>query len=366
MAPEIPQTCRAVVIDAPGAPWTLKSIPTPQAQQGEVLIKVLACGVCHSDSFLQQGAFGDGASFPRIPGHEIIGNIVALGPGETRWKVGQKVGGGWHGAHDGTCKGCNKGLYQMCESRLVNGVSRDGGYAEYCTLRSEAVIRLPDDADPAAYAPILCAGVAVFNGIRQMNPTSGSVVAVQGIGGLGHLAIQYARRMGFRTVALSTSSNKKEFAEQLGATDFVDTSKEDAATALQRMGGASLIVVTAPNASVMSGLVGGLGILGKLLILARECSSLMSCYMNDFRGAGADEVIAVGDVPINTGVLLGIGGSVHVWPAGHALDTEEAIEFAQRQGVKCLVEKFPLERTAEAVKRVTDNSVRFRGVIVME
>jgi D-arabinose 1-dehydrogenase-like Zn-dependent alcohol dehydrogenase len=193
------------------------------------------------------------------------------------------VGGAWHGAHDGTCKSCNRGLFQMCEKELVNGVTRDGGYAEYCTLKTEAAVRIPMDADPAEYAPLLCAGVTVFNGIRKMNIVQGDVVAIQGLGGLGHLAVQYARKLGYRTVALSTSADKKDFAFQLGANDYIDTSKENAAEALQKMGGASLIVVTAPNPEVMGPLVNGLGPMGKLLILARKLYSSVSFDQpNDF------------------------------------------------------------------------------------
>ncbi|CAN9275248.1 unnamed protein product [Alternaria sp. RS040] len=183
----------------------------------------------------------------------MIGSVVAIGSGEKKWRVGDKVGGPWH----------------VCENEDVNGVLRDGGFAEYCVLRTEAVVRIPQHADPAEYASLLCAGVTVFNGIRKMNVNPGDLVAIQGLGGLGHLAVQYARKLGFRTVAISTSSKKKDIATQLGATDYIDTSAMDAAETLQKMGGASLIVVTAPNPQVMGPLVAGLGPLGKLLILAR-------------------------------------------------------------------------------------------------
>ncbi|KAI4660050.1 uncharacterized protein J4E79_005852 [Alternaria viburni] len=337
----IPSSCRAVVIEKKGAPWTIKDVPVSAPKSGEVLIKVLACGICHSDSFMQQGHLGD--VYPRVPGHEVIGKVIAVGDGEKKWKVGDRVGGGWHGSHDGSCKSCNKGMFQMCENELVNGVSRDGGYAEYCTLRSEAAVRVPADANPAEYAPLLCAGVTVFNGIRKMNIQQGDTVAVQGLGGLGHLALQYARKMGYRTVAVSSSDNKKDFAHQLGANDYIDTSKENAAEALQKMGGASLIVVTAPNPQIIGPLVDGLGPLGKLLVLA-----------------------PVGDIPVNTVSLIMKGKSVHGWPSGHALDSEEAIDFAEKQGVKCMVEKFPFDKVEDAVKHMESGKVRFRSVIVME
>jgi len=342
MSSDIPSSCRAVVLDKVGAPWTIKEVPVSKPESGEVLIKVLACGVCHSDSFLHQGHLGDKV-FPRVPGHEVIGTVIAIGDGEKKWKVGDRVGGGWHGGHDGLCKACNRGLFQMCENELINGVSRDGGYAEYCTLRSEAAVRIPADANAAEYAPLLCAGVTVFNGIRNMHIQQGDTVAIQGLGGLGHLALQYARKMGYRTVALSSSADKKDFAFQLGATDYIDTSKESAAEGLQKMGGASLIVVTAPNAEIIGPLVNGLGPLGKLLVLA-----------------------PVGEVPINTVSLVMGGRSVHGWPSGHGLDSEEAIDFAEKQGVKCMVEKFAFDQVEDAVQHMQSGKVRFRSVIVME
>lgn len=343
MSQTLPKTRRAVVIERKGAPWTIKELPIEEPKSGEVLIKVFACGVCHSDSFMQQGAFGEEGIYPRIPGHEIIGTVVAVGDGEKKWQIGDRVGGAWHGGHDGTCKACNRGLYQICQNEAVNGVSRDGGYAEYCTLRSEAVVKVPKDADPAEYAPLLCAGVTVFNGIRKMDIIQGDIVAVQGLGGLGHLAIQYARKMGYRTVAISTSSDKKDFAFELGANDYIDTSKEDASEALQKLGGAALVVVTAPNPKIMGPLVNGCAPMGKVLILA-----------------------PVGEIPVNTVPLIVKGISVHGWPAGHALDCEEAIDFAEHQGVKCLIQKFPFEKTEEAVKHMMSGKVRFRSVIVME
>ncbi|KAF2276805.1 alcohol dehydrogenase [Westerdykella ornata] len=343
MATSIPEKCRAVVIEGPNAPWAIKEVPVPQPAPNEVLVKVLACGVCHSDVVLQKGLFGPLASFPRIPGHEVIGKVVKVGDRVEGFEIGDKVGGPWHGGHDGRCKACNRGLFQMCENGLVNGVSRNGGYAEYCTLRAEATVRIPPEADAAEYAPLLCAGVTVFNSMRNMKITPGDVCAVQGLGGLGHLALQYARKMGFKTVALSSSDAKREFAFQLGANEYIDTSKEDAAEALQKMGGASLVVVTAPNPKLMSPLVKACGPLGKLLLLA-----------------------PVGEVPVDTVAMTGKGISVHGWPSGHALDSEEAISFAQNQGVKCMVEKFPLDKVEEAVQRMNDNKVRFRSVLVME
>lgn len=273
----------------------------------------------------------------------MIGDVVAVGPGEKRWKVGDRVGGGWHGGHDGTCKQCNRGLFQMCDNAAVNGVFKDGGYAEYCNLRSESVVSIPTDIDPAAASPLLCAGVTLFNSVRHMGIKQGDTVAVQGLGGLGHLGVQYVRKMGFRTVAISSSDKKRDFAMKLGATDYIDTSKEDAGEALQKMGGAALIIVTAPNPKQVPSLLNGIGAEGNLCILA-----------------------PVGEIPINTLPLILKGIKVRGWPSGHALDSEEAIRFAQHQDVNCMVEKFPLEKANEALEHMESGKVRFRCVLVMQ
>jgi len=270
MSQNIPKTCKAVVLEKAGAPFAIKEIPVSLPEEGQILIKVHACGVCHSDSALQAGHFGAMGTFPRIPGHEVIGTVVAVGQHVKKWQIGDRVGGPWHGGHDGVCKACNRGLFQMCDNEVINGVNRDGGYAEYCTLRSEAAVSIPKDVDPADFAPLLCAGVTVFNGIRKMNIVQGDIVAVQGLGGLGHLAIQYARKMGYRTVALSTSDDKRDFAHKLGANEYINTSKQNVAEELQKLGGAGLVVVTAPNPKVMTPLVAGCAPEGKVLILARK------------------------------------------------------------------------------------------------
>lgn len=231
----------------------------------------------------------------------------------------------------------------MCESKTINGVMREGGYGEYATLRTEAAVRIPKDMDPAEVAPLLCAGVTVFNGMRQLNVSPGEVVAVQGLGGLGHLAIQYARKMGYRTVALSRGSAKKDFAMKLGATDFIDTQAQDVGEALQALGGAAMVVVTAPNPEVITPLLGGLGVRGKLLIHT-----------------------AIGPVPVDTVQMVLKALSVHGWPSGHALDSEEAIEFARVHDVKCMIEKFPLDKANEAMEHMLSGKVRFRAVLTMD
>lgn len=229
----------------------------------------------------------------------------------------------------------------MCVNETINGVKRDGGYGEYAYLRSEAAVPIPTDVDAAEIAPLLCAGVTVFNSFRNMKITAGDLVAVQGLGGLGHLALQYVRKMGYRTVAISSSSEKKDFASQLGATDYIDSSKGDIGEQLQKLGGASCILLTAPNNKLIPSLLGGLGPLGKLVILA-----------------------ATAPVEINTASMIGKGLSIQAWPSGHALDSEEAIEFARVHGVKCMIEKFPLDKANDALEQMVSGKVRFRGVVI--
>ncbi|KAL8659835.1 MAG: hypothetical protein Q9202_006934 [Teloschistes flavicans] len=326
MAPSLPKTYKAAVFKKANEKLSIEQVDLKEPEEGQVLIK---SGVM-------------GSSFPVVPGHEMIGEVVAVGPGEKKWKVGDRVGGPWHGGHDGVCKACNRGLFQMCENETVNGVFRDGGYAEYCLLRSEATVSIPSDVDPAAFCPFLCAGVTVFNSMRHQRIPAGEIVAVQGLGGLGHLAVQYASKMGYRTVALSSSGSKEKFARDLGAHEYLDGSKEDHAEALQKLGGASLIVSTVPDATSLGKLVNGLGLLGKLLILAPS-----------------------GDVAVPTVPMLTKGLSVTSWPSGHAIDSEEAIAFARLHDIKCLVEKFPLDKANEAYEHMMSGKARFRAVITM-
>ncbi|GAC96090.1 hypothetical protein PHSY_003669 [Pseudozyma hubeiensis SY62] len=305
----LPKTYKAAIFEKQGQPLTLKDIELKHPEDGQILVKVEACGVCHSDKLVQDAAFGP---LPRIPGHEIVGKVVEVGPHVTKWKNGDRVGGAWHGGHDGTCRQCNQGLFQMCDNGQINGVTRDGG----------------------------C--VTVYNAIRKMNITAGEIVAIQGLGGLGHLAVQYASKMGYRTVALSRGTDKKDFATKLGATDYIDTSSQDPAEALQKLGGASLVVATAPNPEHISPLVGGCRAMGKLLILA-----------------------PVGDIPVNSIAMITKGISVHGWPSGHALDSEDTVAFSQRFDVKCMCETFPLAKANEAFEHMMANKARFRAVLTM-
>ncbi|KAI4252542.1 MAG: hypothetical protein LQ352_004236 [Teloschistes flavicans] len=336
----LPKTFKQAAFKQAGGPLVIEDATLSSPSKGEVLVKVEACGVCFSDMFAQNNIMGGG--FPIVPGHEIIGHVAGIGEGVSEWKVGDRIGGAWHGGHDGTCHACKRGMFQMCDNGLVNGETKGGGYAEYCKLRAEAAVRVPTYVDAAKYAPILCAGVAVFNSMRKMNIPPGATVGIQGLGGLGHLAIQYASRFGYRVIALSRDSKKEKLARQLGADEYIDASKGDTGEQLQKLGGASLIVATAPSGDAIKPLLKGLGILGKLLILSIP-----------------------GEIPVDTAVMLRYGLSVQSWPSGHAIDSEEAIAFTEIKDIDCMVEKFPLAKANDAFNAMIDGSVRFRAVITM-
>lgn len=341
MASNLPETYKAAVVETVGGPLVLKDLPMKQAGPGQILVKVLACGICGTDKFEQQGMLPHPS--PIVMGHEFVGDVVAVGSDVTRFAIGDRVGGAWHGGHDNVCRSCQRGAFQMCDNAVVNGVSFDGGYAEYAVLRVEAAVPLSRDADPAATAPFLCAGVTVFNGIRKMHVEQGNLVAVQGLGGLGHLAVQYARAMGYRVVAISSGAAKKEFAAKLGAHEYIDSSTKDPVEALTRMGGAALIVATAPNPAAIGKLAGGLQTQGKLLVLP-----------------------IVGPIEVDTAALVLKGVSVVGWPCGHALDSVETVEFAKRHNIDCLIERFPLTEAQEAFDHMASGKVRFRAVLTME
>jgi len=297
--------------------------------------------------------------YPIVPGHEIVGDVVAIPSTEKKWQVGQRVGSGWHGGHCHTCASCRVGDFTTCENEDINGASlgvyiilsgmeyifhvpgsaRHGGYAEYVTLRTEAVAAIPDGMDPAEVAPLLCAGVTMFNSLRHMSCLPPDIVAIQGIGGLGHLGIQYANAMGFRAVALSSSPAKEELSKALGAEVYVDGSKVNQAEALQKLGGAKLIMCTAPNAEVIRSLIPGLGVNGELLILALTT-----------------------DATINLSSLIAKRLSIRGWPGGVASDSEDCIKFAKVHGIKVMVQKFPLKQANEAYDH--RSSARFRAVII--
>src|ERR1700720_4578703 len=264
---------KAVQVSKPGGDFEIveRNIPVPARNQ--VRIKVEACGICHSDALVKEG-YWPGIQYPRVPGHEIAGRIDAVGADVTNWKPGQRVGVGWHGGHDFTCDACRRGDFINCQNEKITAISHDGGYQEYMVSPAEAVAAIPDELPAAEAAPLLCAGITVFNALRNSGATAGDLVAVQGIGGLGHLGIQYARQMGFRTVAIGRGKDKETLARKLGASDYVDTAAGAPAEALQKLGGARLILATAPDSKSISALVDGLAGNGKLLIVGAGFESL--------------------------------------------------------------------------------------------
>jgi alcohol dehydrogenase, propanol-preferring len=331
---------RAVQVSKAGAPFQVVERDVPEPGPGEVRIKVEACGMCHSDAFVRGGQF-PGLVLPRIPGHEIAGRVDAVGANVTAWKKGDRAGVGWYGGHCTECNACRKGQFINCANARTTGISFDGGYAEYAVVPHIAVARIPDQLDAVDAGPLLCAGITTYNALRNSGARPGDTVAVQGIGGLGHLAIQYAARMGFRTVAISSGGDKEELARKLGAHEYVDTAKVAAAEGLQKLGGADLVLATAPHSDAISSTVGGLKARGKLLIVAAPSEPLK----------------------ISAFALLS-GKTIAGWPSGVAVDSEEAMAFSALTSVRPRVEKFKLEQAEEAFTKVMANKVRFRAVLV--
>ncbi|GAA5905058.1 hypothetical protein JCM8208_007672 [Rhodotorula glutinis] len=332
-----PKTYKAAFIEKAGAPFDIQDVEYKKPQKGEIVVKVLASGVCHSDSIVVDQILPVGK---RVAGHEIIGDVFEVPESETRWKVGDRVGAGWHGGHCSACKRCVRGDFVTCESEDINGVKRDGGHAEFVTLRTEAVTSIPEDIEPAKAAPLLCAGVTVYNSIRNMDVHPGDVVAVQGLGGLGHLAVQFCNKMGFVTVVVSRGTSKKDLAFKLGAHHYIDSEAEDAAEALQKLGGAKVAACVAPSGKAMESLIGGLAVGGQLVILAV-----------------ADKL----EVPMMPMIQKRL--SVRGWPSGTAADSEDTVKFAQASGVECQIETYPLEKIQDAYDSMMNGTARFRAVI---
>jgi D-arabinose 1-dehydrogenase-like Zn-dependent alcohol dehydrogenase len=331
---------RAVQISKANGPFEVVEREIPSPGPGQVRIKVEACGICHSDAIVKYAAF-PGMQLPRIPGHEVAGKVDAVGEQVTMWKAGDNVGVGWHGGHCFQCTPCRKGFFINCEKAQVCGVSYDGGYAEYLVVPQEAVARMPDGLDPVEAAPLLCAGITTYNALRNSGARGGDTVAVLGIGGLGHLGLQYAAKMGFRTIAVSRGADKEALARTLGAHEYVDTAVTSAAEGLQKLGGADLVLATAPNAEAISSTIGGLKVRGKVLLIA----------------APSDPV----SVPVLP-MLLGMR-TLAGWPSGTAIDSEETLTFSALSGIRPRIERFKLEQADEAFNRVMENRVRFRAVL---
>lgn len=335
-------TMRAAVVSAPGEDFQIVEREIPEPGAGEVRIKVQACGVCHSDALIKEGSW-PGISYPRVPGHEVVGIIDEAGSGVSIWKLGQRVGVGWHGGHDNTCSECRRGDFGNCQKRRIPGISYDGGYQEYMIAPVEALTGVPGALGAAEAAPLLCAGITTYNALRHSGALPGDLVAVQGVGGLGHLGIQFASRFGYKVAAVGRGSENAELAKQLGANAYVDSNSEDPAEALRKMGGAKVIVATAPNSKAMSELVGGLGANGRLIVVGVEFAPI--------------EV---------TPVQLIIGGrSIHGWNTGTPADAEDTLCFSELSGVRPIIETYPLERAGEAYARMMSGKARFRVVLTM-
>ena len=332
---------RAVQVSKPGGAFELIERELPEPAPNQIRIQVEACGICHSDVLVKSGGY-PGLKLPRIPGHEIAGRVDTVGASVTQWKKGDRVGVGWHGGHCFVCNACRKGLFLNCERAQITGISYDGGYAEYVVGPHEAAARIPDKLEATDAAPLLCAGVTTYNSLRNSGARPGDTVAVQGIGGLGHLAIQYAAQMGFRTVAISRGADKRELAEQLGAHEYVDTAGGPAAEGLRRLGGADLVLATAPNSEAIAGTIDGLKPRGKLLIVAAPFEPLK----------------------ISALTLLS-GKTIAGWPSGSSIDSEETVAFSVLTGVRPRVEVFKLEQAEQAFAKMMENRVRFRAVLTV-
>jgi D-arabinose 1-dehydrogenase-like Zn-dependent alcohol dehydrogenase len=330
---------KAVQVTKANGPFELVERAVPEPGPGHIRIKVEACGICHSDAFVKSGAF-PGLALPRVPGHEVAGRVDSVGANVTSWKTGDRVGVGWHGGHCFQCNACRKGLFINCEKAQVTGISYDGGYAEYVVVPHAAAARIPEKLSATDAGPLLCAGITTYNSLRNSGARPGDTVGVQGIGGLGHLAIQYAARMGFRTVAISRGSDKEELARQLGAHEYIDTEKASAAEGLQKLGGADLVLATAPNSEAIASTVEGLKPRGKLLIVAAPFEPLQ----------------------LSAFAMLS-GKTVAGWPSGSAIDSEETMAFSALTGVRPRVEVFKLEQAEQAFTKVMANRVRFRAVL---
>ena len=331
---------KAVQISKPGGNFEVVERLIPEPGRGQVRIKVEACGLCYSDSLVKEGHF-PGIQYPRVPGHEIAGRIDAIGADVTLWKPGQRVGVGWHGGHCFQCDPCRRGDFILCQFGKVTAITFDGGYAEYMVAPAEAVAAIPDDLPADQGAPLLCAGITVFNSLRNSGARAGDLVAVQGIGGLGHLGIQYARQMGFRTVAIGRGKDKEPLARKLGAHEYVDTSAGAPAQALQKLGGARLILATAPDSKSISALVDGLAGNGKLWVVGADAEALTISPLQIISGRKA----------------------IQGWASGTAKDSEDTLKFSSLSGVRPMIERYPLEKAAEAYDQMISGRARFRVVL---
>jgi len=317
-----------------------RDIPSPGP--GQVRIKVQACGICHSDSLVKEGHW-PGLQYPRVPGHEVVGVVDALGAGVTQWKPGQRVGVGWHGGHCGMCDNCRNGDFFGCTVNLqITGISFDGGYADYMVAPQVAVALVPEDLSPIDAAPLMCAGITTYNALRNSGARAGDVVGVLGLGGLGHLGVQYAVKMGFKTVAIARGKDKEPLAKKLGAWRYIDSQTQDPAAELQKLGGAKVVIATVTNGDAMAAVQGGLGVNGTLMVIGAAQSMTVSPLL----------------------LLMG-RRSVKGWYSGTAMDSQDTLAFSVLSGVRSMNEVYPLDKVAEAYERMESGKARFRVVLTM-
>jgi len=331
---------RYVQVEKAGAPLKLVTREVPEPAAGQVRIRVEACGVCHSDSITVAGLLPF-VTYPRVPGHEIIGKVDAVGEGVAQWKPGQRAGVGWYGGHCRRCEPCRRGDLVACQNPLIPGIIYDGGYADYVTAPFEALVAIPDSLKSVEAAPLLCAGITTFNALRNSPAKPPDTVAILGMGGLGHLGVQFAAKMGFNTVAIARGADKEKFAHELGARHYIDSTAGDVAAALQKLGGAKVILATVTDADAMSAALGGLGYAGEFLIVGVPGKPIQA----------------------DVGGLIMQRRSIQGWPSGTSIDSEDTLKFSEITGVLPLIEKFPLDRAADAYERMMSGKARFRVVL---
>lgn len=333
---------KAAQVPNPGADFQIVEREIPKPDAGHVRIKVQACGVCHSDVLTKEGLW-PGIQYPRVPGHEVAGIVDELGAGVSEWKKGQRVCVGWHGGHDNTCRECRRGDFRNCRNQKIAGISYDGGYQQYMVAPVEALVAIPESLSDVDAAPLLCAGITTYNALRHSGAFPGDLVAVQGIGGLGHLGIQFANKFGYKVAAIGRGSENAALSKKLGANVYIDSKSTNAAEALQKLGGAQVILATAPSSKAMSELIDGLGPNGKLMVI----------------GATFD--------PIEVTPIQLISGSrtIQGWAAGTPADSEDTLRFAELTGVRPMIETYPLEKAAEAYARMLSGKAEFRVVLTM-
>jgi D-arabinose 1-dehydrogenase-like Zn-dependent alcohol dehydrogenase len=335
-------TMKVAQVTKPGADFQIIERDIPKPTSGQVRIKVQACGICHSDVFTKDGSW-PGIQYPRVPGHEVAGIIDEVGTGVAAWKKGQRVGVGWHGGHDGTCDSCRRGDFRNCRNLQVPGISYDGGYQQYMVAPLEALAPIPATLSDTEAAPLLCAGITTYNALRHSGAFPGDLVAVQGIGGLGHLGIQFANKFGYKVAAIGLGPESAALAKRLGASTYIDSKAVNAAEALQKLGGAQIILATAPSSKAMSELFNGLGPNGKLIVVGLTSDPL----------------------EVTPAQLVAGSRNIQGWASGTTADEEDTLTFAELTGVRPMIETYPLEKAGEAYARMLSGKAEFRVVLTM-